>query len=291
MKRWEKAVYKKTRAKINLTLNIVNKREDGYHNIESVFQKISLYDEMYVYKTDVDNGLKIYTNIEDLTDESNIIYKAYRLLKDRFSQICGVEVKLKKNIPMQAGLGGGSTDCGGFIECMNKLFKLNLSKEEMKKIGQELGADVPATFYNMPVIARGIGEIIEEIKSNSKYYIIIIKPEFSCNTKEMYRKLDEKKNIKQNVNTEEMKKALEKGDILEISSNLYNIFETAVNGLDKIKKDMIKVGAIGSLMSGSGSAIYGIFKEKEKAKKAYRELCKKYKTYFCISYNKTEKWR
>ena len=278
-------IYKKARAKVNLTLNVLEKRKDNYHNIKSVFQKISLYDEMYVSKTEEHDDIKIDINVTDLDGENNIIYKAYQVLKDRFKIIHGVDVVLKKNIPVQAGLGGGSTDCGSFIECMNKLYNLKLSKEEMKKIGVTLGADVPATFYNTPIIARGIGEKIEEISSKSKYYIVIIKPDFSCNTKEMYEKLDSGNVIEQQYNTKFMKKALEKGDIYKISKNLYNVFETEIKEIDKIKQEIINAGAIGSLMSGSGSAVYGIFINKEKAKKGYKILSKKYKTFYCLAYN------
>lgn len=277
-------VYKKARAKINLTLNIVNKREDGYHNIESVFQKISLYDEIFLAKNKK-NDIRIKVNKEELEGENNIIYKAYQLLKNQYKTITGVDVILKKNIPVQAGLGGGSTDCGAFIECMNKLFELNLTKKEMINIGVRLGADVPATFYNTPVIAKGIGEKLEEIKSCAKYYMVIVKPKFSCNTKEMYEKLDKYIDAKQKDNTMEMVKALEEGDNIKIADNLYNVFELALENIDSIKEEIIEAGAINSLMSGSGSAIYGIFENKEKAKNGYIKLSQKYETYFCTSYN------
>lgn len=279
-------VYLKARGKVNLTLNVLDKREDGYHNLETVFQKISLYDEIYIAKTDKHDSIEIDINISNLQREENIIFKAYKLLKSRFKEISGVNVKLKKNIPMQAGLAGGSTDCASFIEGMNQLFNLNLSKEEMVKLGVELGADVPQALYNTPIVARGIGEIIEEIKTNIKYYILLIKPEFTCNTKEMFKKLDEGKGETQEYNTEKMKKALESSNIKGVATNLYNVFETEVYNIDNIKKDIIDAGAIGSLMSGSGSAVFGIFETKEEAKKGYRILMEKYKTYYCVSYIK-----
>lgn len=278
-------IYKKARAKINLTLNVLDKREDGYHNIETIFQKISLYDEILVSKTKED-GIKIDVNISDLREEDNIIYKAYKILKSKFNKISGVHVVLKKNIPMQAGLAGGSTDCGAFIECMNKLFKLNLTKEEMIDIGKKLGADVPQSFYNIPVIARGIGEKIEEIASNAKYYVIVIKPDFSCNTKEMFEKLDKRSCKTQVYGISKMKEALINGDSKEVSKNLYNIFEIAVKDVENLKKELISAGALGSVMCGSGSAVCGIFENKEKAKKGYKDLSKKYKTYYCLTYVK-----
>ena len=277
-------IYKKARAKVNLTLNVLAKREDGYHELETIFQKISLYDEIRITKTNEHDNIKIYTNIEMLKGENNIIFKAYEILKTKFDKIGGVEVNLKKNIPMQAGLAGGSTDCGAFIEGMDELFSLNLSKKEMLEIGAKLGADVPQSLYNTPVIARGIGEKIEEIKSNTKYHILVIKPEFTCNTKEMYDKLDKGNITKQEYNTNKMRQALEEGNAKEIADNLYNVFELAIEKAEEIKKEIIEVGAMGTLMSGSGSTFFGIFENREKAKIGFRELSKKYKTYYCLSY-------
>lgn len=279
-------MYKKARGKINLSLNVLEKRSDGYHNIESVFQKISIYDEIYVTKTDEEYGINIVPEITGVKLENNIIYKAYELLKNNFRQIKGVEVVLKKNIPMKAGLGGGSTDCGAFLECMNELFNLNLSKNQMIDIGKELGADVPASLYNRPIIAKGIGEEIEEINVNFKYYILIVKPKFALSTKEMYKKLDSKEEIIQKYNTQKIRNTLENKDIEGISKNLYNVFENAVDDIEEIKKELINVGAIGSLMSGAGSCIFGIFENKTKAKLGYQVLKNKYETYYCKSYSK-----
>ena len=229
-------MYLKARAKVNLTLNVLDKRQDGYHNLETIFQKLSLYDEMYLSKTDKHDSIEIDVNIQNLKKEENIIFKAYKILKYMFKNITGVDVILKKNIPMQAGLAGGSTNCASFILGMNKLFNLNLTRENMIKIGKELGADVPQGFFSTPIIARGIGEIIEEIKTDIKYYILIIKPEFSCNTKEMFIKLDEGGGTPQKYNTEKVKKALEDRNIIEVASNLYNVFETEVYNIENIKK-------------------------------------------------------
>ena len=180
-------IYIKARAKINLNLEVLGKREDNYHNIKSIFQKINLYDEIKIKKLKIDK-FKMITNIKELNNEENIIYKAYKKLKEKYEQIKGIEIKLNKRIPIQAGMAGGSTDCAAFIVAMNKLFSLNLSKEKMKTLGKELGADVVPCFYNRAVIVEGIGDIVTKIDTNFKYYIVIIKPEISCNTKEMYNR-------------------------------------------------------------------------------------------------------
>lgn len=276
-------IYMKARAKINLTLEVLDKREDNYHNLKSVFQKVNLYDEIYIYKTN-NNNFELETNIEELNNKDNIIYKAYIKLKKRFKHISGVKVVLNKKIPMQAGMAGGSTDCASFILGMNKLFNLNLNKNEINNLGKNLGADVVPCLYNKAILAEGIGDVITKIDTNFKYYILVIKPKLSCNTGEMFRRLDTRERILRTDNTENVIKALENNDIELLSNNLYNTFEEVVDA-KPIKNELIKNKAIGALLTGSGSCVYGIFKNKEDVKFAYNNLKNKYKTYICTSYN------
>ncbi len=281
------SIYIKARAKVNLSLEILDKREDNFHNLKSVFQKISLYDEIYIYKSKNDS-LELETNIEELNSKENIIYKAYIELKKRFRVISGVKVILNKKIPIQAGLAGGSTDCASFILGMNKLFNLNLSKKEITDLGSSLGADVVPCMYNKAVLAEGIGNVITKINTNFKYYILIIKPKLSCNTKEMYNKLD---NMPQSLKVDFSKnviKALENNNIELLANNLYNSFERVVDA-KLIKDEFIRNKALGALLSGSGSCVFGIFKNKEDAKFAYKNLKDKYKTYICTSYNSSRR--
>ena len=280
-------IYTKARAKINLNLLILDKRKDGYHNIKSIFQKINLYDELYIEKNNTDK-IEIKTNIKEIPIEKNIIYKAYNKLKEKYKNITGVTVTLNKKIPIQAGLAGGSTDCASFLKAMNKLFKLNISREELKQIGKTLGADVVPCLYNKVVQAEGIGDKITEIKTTTKYYVVIIKSEkLNGNTKEMFKKIDENKKIKQKDNTNEIKKALEESDIIAIKNKTYNTFEKVSDQkeIEKIKQELKTEGAIESLMTGSGACIYGIFENKNKAKKAYKTLKNKYETYICSTHN------
>lgn len=285
-------IYTKARAKINLNLEILDKREDGYHNIESVFQKINLYDEICIKKVNT-NRCDIQTNIEELNNKENIIYKAYLALKEKFSQITGVSVKINKKIPMQAGLAGGSTDCASFILAMNKLFNLNLSKNEIEEIGKKLGADVVPCLYNKAVKAEGIGDIITDINTNFKYYLLVINPNFSCNTKEMYQRLDEQKKLLSLYKSEKIILALENNNLDLLCDNIYNVFEDVVtnrNNIQNIKNELIINGAKASAMSGSGSSVFGIFENKEKAKLAYKTLKKKYKIFICTSYNLSKRY-
>lgn len=239
-------IYLKARAKINLNLEVIGKREDNYHNIKSVFQKINWYDELYMKKTTT-NQIEIQTNIQELNSKENIIYKAYVKLKENYKNITGVHVKLIKKLPMQAGLAGGSTDCASFIIGMNQLFDLQLSQAEMEKIGSGLGADVVPCFYNKPVMGEGIGEIITPIHTNLKYYLVIIKPKISCSTKELFQKIDEQKQIIQSDHASKIIQALEKEELAQLVPHLYNVFETVIEEKDNIrniKKELIKQGAI-----------------------------------------------
>ena len=283
-----KKIKLKARAKINLTLEILNKREDNYHNLRSVFQKIDLYDDLIIEKNNT-NKFILKTNIENLNNKDNIIYKAYKILKDKYIQISGINVFLNKKIPQGAGLGGGSADCASFILGINKLFNLNMSTYEIETIGKSLGADVVPCLYDQAVIAEGIGDIITPINTNFKFYIIIIKPQISYNTKEMYNLIDKTKiKSKKNV-TNNVIQGLKENNIDLISKNLYNTFEEIElesSMTNQLKNELIKNGAINSLMSGSGSCVYGIYRNKKLARKAYNNLKKQYETYLCNSYNK-----
>lgn len=280
-------IYLKARAKINLSLEILNKREDNYHNIKSIFQKINLYDEMYIEKTNT-NKFEMETNIESLNNKDNIIYKAYLKLKERYNNISGIKIILKKKIPMQAGLGGGSTDCASFILGINKLFNLKLSKNEIETIGKSLGADVVPCLYNKAVLAEGIGDKITTINTDFKYYIVIIKPNICCNTREMYNLIDQRTKKDELDLSNIIIKGLQENDVELIANNLYNIFEDVQlenDLIQNIKKELVKNGAIGSLMTGSGSCVYGIFRDKQIARETYKKLKSDYQTYICTSYN------
>ena len=281
-------IYLKARAKINLTLNVLEKRPDNYHNIESVFQKISLYDELFIKKNDND-CLYLECNLKELENQSNILNKTFNALKKEFPQISGVNVKLVKHIPLQAGLGGGSTDCASFILGMNSLFNLNASEEKLVEIGKSLGADVVPCMYNL-VKSEGIGDIVTKLKSNLTYYILLMKPNYECNTRIMYEKLDSNPNLVQKYNTNDVINILKNGNITDLQGKLYNVFENVIeekDELNKIKNDFLSSGAIDTLLSGSGSCIYGIYETKKDANKAFDYLKSKYncKIYKCISCN------
>lgn len=282
-------IYTKARAKVNLTLNVLNKRPDNYHNLESIFQKINLYDELYIEKTDT-NKLEIITNLKNVKLEDNIIFKAYTKLKEISKDICGVKVILNKRIPTEAGMAGGSTDCASFILAINKMYNLKLSEEELIELGKNIGADVCPCYYNTAVKAEGIGEIITKINTNFKYYFVIIKPEISLSTKDMFNKLDQTENLRQKDMAIPVEKALIIENLEMLCDNLYNVFEDVIqekNIIETLKNKLIQNGAIGALMTGSGSCVYGIFKDKVDARHAYNKLKQKYEVYICTSYNRS----
>ena len=283
-------IFVKPRAKINLTLSILEKRQDGYHNLESVFQKINLYDEMWVEKTNTD-FIEIESNIKAVKLEENIIYKAYKALKEKYPFITGVKVTLNKKIPMQAGLAGGSTDGAYFLKVMKKLCNLDITDEELEKLASRLGADVVPCMYNEVIKAEGIGDIIRATNFKFKYYLFIIKPQIFCSTKEMYDKLDSRDFLSKRK-AEEMLEALKEKDIGKLAKNLYNDFEEVskdIKEIVEVKEKLKENGAIGSLLAGSGSAVFGVFENKDTAKKAYYNLKENYETYICTSYVKKEK--
>lgn len=282
-------IYLKPRAKINLTLNVLKKRPDNYHNIESVFQKISLHDELYIEKNS-ENKFNLKSNWKELENENNILYKAYYKIKQLYPSISGINVTLIKHIPMQAGLGGGSSDCASFIQGISSLFNLNLSETDLINIGKTLGADVVPCMYNT-VKSEGIGDIVSSFKSQLKYYILILKPDFKCNTKIMYEKLDNSSDLNQEFYTTDVINILKNGKIEDLKGKLYNVFEHAIENqelLNNIKKDFIKSGCIDTLLSGSGSCIYGIYSNEENLNQGYNFMKNKYNYdfYKCESYNK-----
>ena len=274
-------------AKVNLNLIVTSKRKDGKHNLESVFHKVDLFDdiEINVNKT---NKCNIVCNIKEL-EKDNLINKAFGLIKSDYPQVSGVDVKLIKRIPMQAGLGGGSSDCATFIKMMDELFNLKMSKKKTHEIAFELGADVVPCLYNYPVKATGVGHLINKINSKLEFYLVLVKPNINCHTGQMFNKLDsiKIKNINELKNTTiNIVKALEEDNLELLCSNLYNSFEEVVDEeIIKIKEELIDCGAINSLLTGSGSCVFGIFENELSAKECFNKIKNKYEVYICKSIN------
>ena len=273
-------IYKRAYAKINLNLEIIGKRLDNYHDIESIFQRISLFDELTIAKTSSPN-FDLNCNIKELENDSNILFKAFLKIREKYHIPYGVHVDLIKRIPMQAGLGGGSADCAAFIQGMNELFELNMKKDDMEELGASLGADVVPCMYNL-ALAEGIGDIITPLSTKINFNALIIKPHFSCNTQEMYKKYDEHINsIKRTRVTSKVLDILKNNKPITLFHNLlYNAFEVVLKDdyeINMIKKEVLRLQGICPLLCGSGSCMFAIFPEKEDLENAY--------TYFTKTFN------
>ena len=262
-------------AKVNLGLDVIGRRANGYHDVRMVMQNVDLFDKVLIKKTK-ENTIVVKTNLPYLPcDESNLVYKAVKLIKDKFNIETGVYVDLYKFIPVAAGMAGGSSDAAAALHGMNKLFDLNLSLEELMELGVTLGADIPYCLMGGTALAEGIGEKLTRLKKCPDCYFVVAKPPFSVSTKFVYENLvlDEKT---KHPDIDGIIKAIEEDDIKGVASRLENVLETVTlkeyPDIAKIKQKMIDYGALNSLMSGSGPTVFGIFDDKKKAEECNQLL-------------------
>lgn len=261
----------KAYAKINLGLDVVRKREDGYHEVRMIMQTIKLFDKLTMRLIDEDE-IRLKTNLGFLpVNEENLVYKAVKILKDTYNVKKGVEIDLFKCIPVAAGMAGGSTDCAAALVGAARLFELHLSKKELMKLGVQLGADVPYCILRGTALSEGIGEVLTALPSIPDCYILIAKPPISVSTKFVYENLKVNE-LEHHPDIDGMVEAIEKGDLYGITDRMENVLETvtipAYPIIDDIKECIKENGAINALMSGSGPTVFGIFEEEESAEKA-----------------------
>lgn len=262
-------------AKINITLDVLYKRTDGYHEVEMVMQSISLKDYITIELLP-QKVIEIEADCPNLAcDETNIAYKAAKLMMDKFNLDAGVRIRINKNIPIAAGLAGGSSNAAAVVLGINELFDLKKSKEELTKLGKTIGADVPFCIYKGTALAKGIGEQLQKLKPIPKVPVLIVKPPYSVSTKEIYGKLDIEK-INERPDTPMMLKHIEKSDVHAIAKGLCNVMEEVTfklyPELAQIKAQLKQYGALGSLMSGSGPTVFGVFESKRDLLKAQERL-------------------
>ena len=265
----------KARAKINLGLDVVRRREDGYHEVKMVMQMLRLYDQIDIEKTQ-ESGILVRSNLSFLpTDERNIAYKAAKVMIDQFGLEQGVIIRIEKHIPVAAGMAGGSTDCAAVLYGMNKLFGLRLNQKKLRELGVKLGADVPYCLMRQTALSEGIGEILTPISPLQDCPILIAKPSVSVSTRHVYEhlKLDEQT---MHPDIDGIVTALADGDLYGVTDRMANVLETVTVPehpvIDDIKKQMMASGAVNALMSGSGPTVFGIFDDEEKAKKACEDM-------------------
>lgn len=268
MQRVEETAY----AKLNLTLAVTGRRADGYHTIQSLFQSISLCDRLVLERREIGFTLN---DVEKIPAGENIITRADRLLRREFPNLGGVAVTLEKNIPTEAGLGGGSADAAAYLRGMNRLYGLGLESERLSSLAAELGADVPFCVYGGTAVATGVGETLHPVISHLPLHFVVVKPDVGCSTPVMYHRIDKLRDrLSQRFTAKEAAKALAAGDLAGLCSSLYNVFEevTALPELEIIHRELRQSGALAALMTGSGSAIFGIYPTEAAAKAAAERL-------------------
>ena len=267
----------KAYAKINLALDVIGKRDDGYHELNMIMQSIRLHDKIYIRKNN-NREIKLKSNLPYIpVNHKNIVYKAVDLFRKTYNIKQGVFVNIYKQIPVSAGLAGGSTDAAATIKGLNKLFNTGLSLEEMMELGGKLGADVPFCMMMGTVLSQGIGDILTPLDKMPDCYILLIKPPFSVSTKKVYEnfKLD---HTISHPDISASIKAIKNNDLPELSSHMANVLESVTikkyPSINQIKKLMLDNGAFVALMSGSGPTVFGLFEDKGVAKKAYDSIKK-----------------
>lgn len=266
----------KAHAKINLSLDVLNKRDDGYHNLRMIMQTIQLHDTIFIEK--IPSGVEIDCVASYVPNNStNIACKAAEAMISKFNLDAGVRIKIDKKVPVAAGLAGGSADAAAVIKGVNSLFNLSIQQNELMDIASTIGADVPYCIMGGTALAEGIGEELTSLSLLKDIPILIVKPKIGVSTAWVYKNLDFDKIISR-PDTEALISAIQNKDIKFIAQNMRNVLEsvTVIKHpiIEKIKKILLEEGAIGSMMSGSGPSVFGIFEDKDKAISAYKKIKK-----------------
>lgn len=268
----------KAYAKINLGLDVVRKREDGYHEVRMVMQTVKLFDKLTFRVLDED-VIRLKTNLGFLpVNENNLVYKAVKLLKDTYHIDKGMEIDLFKCIPVAAGMAGGSTDCAAALVGASRLFDLQLDKKTLMELGVKLGADVPYCILRGTALSEGIGEVLTPLPPMPDCSILIAKPPVSVSTKFVYEHLDAK-GLTEHPDIDGMVEALREGSLTGITDRMSNVLETVTIPeypvIEDIKKCMLENGAMNALMSGSGPTVFGIYENEADAERAKQRIQEK----------------
>lgn len=265
----------KALAKVNLGLDVLRRREDGYHEIRMIMQTIHLYDQLQITKTG-DSGITIETNLDFLpVNENNLVYKAAKLMQDSYGIDGGVHVVLNKHIPVAAGLAGGSTDAAAVMYGMNELFHIRVKRQELMDLGVKIGADVPYCLMRGTALAEGIGEKLKSLPPAPKCPVLIAKPGISVSTKFVYENLKLDEDVV-HPNIDAQLQGIYAKDLQALAKHMGNLLETVTIReypvIQEIKEHMKEHGAINAMMSGSGPTVFGLFEEEETAKRAYEAM-------------------
>lgn len=272
----------KAYAKINLSLAITGKRDDGYHNLSTIMQTISLFDKVTIKKS--------YDNITCNTDnknipsgEGNIAFKAAKKFFEFVNIDGGAIISIKKNIPFGAGMGGGSADAAAVLKGLNELYSTKINLDDLIKIASKIGADVPFALFGGTALVQCIGDKISKLKPFMDCYILVVKPDLNISTAKAYSNYDKNFNSKVK-NMDELVECINSHNLKSFCAKMFNDFEMVTNIpiINKIKNEMLLFGALGSCLTGSGSTVFGIYDDESKANKANKKF-KKYnlKSFLC----------
>ena len=281
----------KSRAKINLSIDVLGKREDGYHLVEMIMQTIDLFDKIKIFSLKEDTIIIESNSLDIPLDSTNIVYKAADLIKKQYNIKEGVKIIIEKYIPIAAGMAGGSSNAAAVLVGLNQLWQLKLSENKLKELGLKLGADVPFCIGGQTALAENIGEKLTKIDGLSEnIFILVCKPELFVSTKEIYEEIDSKI-IEKRPNNKLLIQLLKENKIQQIADNMYNVLEEVTRErypvIEEIEKIMMENDALGSMMSGSGPTVFGLYRNREDAENCKNKLLKKFsQVYIVKSHNK-----
>lgn len=269
---------KKAYGKINLGLDVLRRRPDGYHEVKMIMQMVDIYDTLTFEKRE-DDLIVLSANREDIPcDESNLIYKAAKFLFDYKQVSYGVNIHLEKRIPVAAGMAGGSTDAAAAFTGLNELFELGVSQEELMELAVKVGADVPYCILGGCALSEGIGEVLTPLPNPPYCEMVIAKPDINVSTKYVYENLNLPE-LKKHPDIDGMKEAIEAGSLDGIMERLENVLESVTvkkyGIIQDIKDEMISLGAENAIMSGSGPTVFGFFNSREEAEAAKEKILNK----------------
>jgi 4-diphosphocytidyl-2-C-methyl-D-erythritol kinase len=272
----------KAHAKINLALDVIRKREDGYHDLEMIMVPIALHDLLYI--SEIEKGIVIASDTKTMpTDKRNIMHKVAKIILKEYKIKKGIKIFVYKHIPTQAGLAGGSADGAAVIKAMNIIFDLHMTKAKMAEIGKRVGADIPFCIYEKKAFVEGIGERLQFIEPNFDALLLLVKPKKGVSTKKSFSNI--KIHEGEHLTCQIMRKGMLRKEYPLVINHLHNTLEEAsipiVPEIESIKKEMLELGFDGALMSGSGSCVFGITRDKEILDKGY--------TYFKETYRFVKK--
>ena len=273
-------------AKVNLFLEVLGKRKDGYHNVETILETVDLFDSLVL--KEIEKGIEIKSNLPELPlGKENLVYQAAALLEKRLGIEKGIQITINKRIPLASGLGGGSGNAASVLLGLNRLWNLNLSYEELFHLAREIGADVPFFLRSGRTLGKGRGDELQPLPQGPALYFVLVSPDFEVSTEWVYENL---KNLtKEARSIKIILSALKSGKITRIGNSLYNRLEEAVilkhPQIAKIKKRLLELGACGALMSGSGPSVFGLVEDGKRAKEIYGKIKRDFrKTFFLKSF-------